>query len=270
MKNRKRSLFSNQRGGSYAISATIITAATIALVLVTTLYTYQILDEQSGAAEFDAVTKSVLIFDDAIRDVAWDRKSARSARFTIGYGQLGLRPNSTWLGLPLVVNVTSYPNLSYSTYTGFVRYSIHSKYVNLGEGYGYYLLGDNVSLISDGTASFGRAFVEQKENWVNLTLSYRVRAMRTTVVEVGENTVNYVDITIVKLVVPQWSTAIHDFDLTARNLGLNTTSFGPYDVSGGGCSIQATLGSSTTEIAVDLVPGKVVFNFVVAEVQVST
>jgi hypothetical protein len=140
----------------------------------------------------------------------------------------------------------------------------------LGEGYGYYLLGDNASLISDGTDSFGSAFVEQRANWVNLTLTYRVRAMRTAVVVVGGDTVNYVDIAIVKLVMPQWSVAIHDFDLTARNLGLNTTSFGPFDVSGGECTIKAVLGSSTSEISVGLVPGKVVFNFVVSEVEVST
>jgi len=253
----------NKKAASPAISMVIITAVTVVLVLVTGNYAYQVLERQRGASEFETVKKSILAFDDAVRDVAWDRGSSRSARFTANYGHLELVPDL----LPLVINVTNYQNVSYSTNTGYVRYSISTNYITFGNGYESYILGDNKTVVSAGTESFGRALVKQEPGWVNIILNYRVRAVRTSVV----NGVNYVDILIIRIDVTKLSMYTGDFDLVARNIGITTKSSGIYDVTGNNCTVSVSLGGQSSYVTIDLVPnGEVVFNFVVAEVQVTT
>jgi len=251
MKKPKFLFLSNRLGASYAISAVIITVTTITLVLVASSYAYQILERQRGMSEFEVAEKSILAFDDVVRDVAWDLKGSRSVRFTVEYGHLELMPD-VGRGLPLVVNVTDYSNASYSSYTGYVKYSMSTKYVTFGNGYQSYILGNTETVATKGTESFGRALIEQESRWVNITLSYRVRAMKTSTVNVTQDglqvPVSYVDILIIKMKIASWSTYIGDFDLTARSSNITTISYGGsegngYTVVGGGCdtSISATM-----------------------------
>ena len=80
MKKMEKSLRSNKLAASYAISAVVITASTIALVLVASTFAYQTLDQQRGKSEFNLVQKSLVNFDDAIRDVAWSLEGSRYTR----------------------------------------------------------------------------------------------------------------------------------------------------------------------------------------------
>ena len=261
----------NRKAASPAISAVIITAVTVVLVLVAGSYAYQTLERQRGASEFETVKKSILAFDDAVRDVAWDRGSSRSARFTANYGHLELVSDL----LPLVINVTDYQNVSYSTNTGCVRYSISTNYVTFGNGYESYILGDDKTVVSAGTESFGRALVKQESGWVNIFLNYRVRAMRTSVVNVSEGgqpvPVNYVDILIIRIMVTKGSMHTGDVDLVAKNMGITTNSSKLYNVNENKqCTVSVSLGGSSSSVIIGLVPGKVVFNFVIADVQIST
>lgn len=269
MKTQKIPFLSNRLGVSYAISAVIMTVTTITLVLVASTYAYQILEQQRGMSEFEVAEKSILAFDDAVRDIAWDPQGSRSVRFTVDYGHLELLPNNTVKGLPLKVNVTDYPNANYSSYTGYVKYCMSTKYVTFGNGYQSYILGDNTTIATKSTESFGRALIEQESGWINITFSYRVRAMRTSVVQVGNDTVNYVDVYIIKIVVTKWSSYVGDLDLVARNVGITTKSYGPYDVDDDDCKIKVSLGESNDETEISLDPGKVVFNFIIAEIKVS-
>jgi hypothetical protein len=259
------SLRKNRKATSPAVSAVIITAVTVVLVLVSGSYAYQTIERQRGASEFDTVRESVLVFDDAVRDVAWDLGGSRSARFTVNYGQL-----QSLSGGELVVNASAGGNrVSENVSTVLVRYSISNNYINYGDNYKAYILGNENQIVTSSTESFGRALVEQKYGWVNITLGYRVRVMRTSVVKVGNDTVNYVDILIIKTAAPKLSTYLGDFDLAARNVGITTKSYGPYNANGL-CSVSAGIGGSSSSATINLEPGKVVFNFVIAEVQVTT
>ena len=255
----------NKKAASPAISMVIITAITVVLVLVTGNYAYQVLERQQGASEFEIVKKSILVFDDAVRDVAWDLGGSRSARFTVNYGQLRLVPAGM-----LVVNASVGDNyISENVSTAFIRYSISNRYVNLGHGYPAYLFGNASHIVTSTVDSFGRALIEQTSGWVDITLGYRVRVMRTSVVKVGNNTVNYVNILMIKITVLGSSTYIGDFDLAARNTGITTKSYGPYNTTGT-CNVLVNIGGSNSSVPMNLEPGeKVVFNFVIAEVQVS-
>lgn len=261
----RNSLTKNRKAASPAISAVIITAVTVVLVLVTGSYAYQTIERQRGASEFETVKESILVFDDAVRDVAWDLGGSRSARFTVNYGQLQLISGGN-----LVVNASVGGNrVSEEVSTVLIRYSISNNYISFGDEHKAYIFGNQSHIVTSSVQSFGRALIEQKYGWVTITLGYRVRVMRTSVVEVGNDTVNYVDILIIKTTAPLLSTYIGDFDLAARNVGITTKSEGPYNTTGT-CDVSAGIGGSSSSATIDLEPGQVVFNFIIAEVQVTT
>jgi hypothetical protein len=260
----------NRKAASPAISMVIITATTIVLVLVASSYAYQVLERQRGASEFETVKKSFATFDDAVRDVAWDREGIRSARFTVQHGFLELIPNDSAKGLNLTISIDGYP-ARYSTYIGYLRYNISTNYVTYGYPYKSYLWGDERTVASKSSESFGVALIEQKSSMVSLKLYYRVRVVRSSVVQVNNKIVNYVDILIIKITAAKWSTYIGDFDLKAENIGITTLSRGPYPLIQNSCDVSVMLGESSNSTSISLdYPGDVVFNFVVAEVSVST
>jgi hypothetical protein len=186
----------NNSAVSYTISAIIITVTTISLVLVASIYAYQVLEQQRGAAEFDITKESILAFDDALENVAWKPGAIRSSRFTIEYGYLQLIPN----GNAIEINATVGSNTMtlYNDTTGFMRYYLSSKYITFGEEHQKYILGSNDPLVVGSTGTYGRAVIKQQGGFVSITLDYRVRAMRTSQIQVNNVTVNYVDIWVIK------------------------------------------------------------------------
>jgi len=253
---------------SNAVSMVIITAATIVLVLVASNYAYQVLERQRGASEFDAVKKSFIAFDDAVRDVALDEHGSRSAHFTVSYGVLELVPNS----LPLNVIVNEYSDVSYSDNVGYVRYTLPSDYVNLGSNYKEYLLGDNKTVVNSTTEDLACALIDQESSQVCLTFYYRVRILGPNIVQVNGSMVGYIEILIIKLTASQHSVGNGRFYVVAKNVNITTESFGPYDAYDR-ITVNVTLGDASTSVNMNLnVKGQVeyvVFNFVIAEISVS-
>ncbi len=248
-----------------------MTVTIMTLVLVASGYAYQILEQQRGATEFDVARESILAFDDALGSIAWKPQASRSARFTVNYGQLELTPD-----MPLIVNVADYTNASYLDSTAYIRYATKTKYVNFGEGYQSYFLGNNRTLSNDA-GSYGRASIDQDSGWVYITLTYGVRAMKTSTINVTQDSqtwrINNVDIWIIRIDITKWSTNIGDFDLKAKCLDVATIPYGGpygYDVDvDKQCNITVQLGGNESNTVIQLDGDKVVFNFVIATVQVS-
>jgi len=270
-------LFRNNHALSYTVSAMIITGTTITLVLVASIYAYQILEQQRGLSEFEVAKKSILSFNDALESVVWKLQAARSTRFTIEYGQLTLTPNTNTININATIGSQNYPlsNLTFPGSTGTVTYFISDKYVTFEDGYSSYILGNSSNILVGSNENYGRAVIKQRGSWVSILLDYRVRAMRTQVVDVDGKDVNYVDIWVIKLKMlvtqPSWS-YIHDFDLKAKCTSIRTATFGAWNVSGNpNAVISVRIGSTTNSGSVPLVTtpqSQVVFNIVVAEVQV--
>jgi len=263
-------LLRQNKAVSYTMSAVIITAVTVALVIAASTYALQVLERQRGAAEFEVAKESILAFNDALENVAWKPKSSRSVRFTVKYGTLQLMPDAMILNVSATVGSNNYP--LNSTSTGLVRYFIDSRYVNLGATYEpTYILGNESLIVTEGTESLGRALIEQELGWVMITLSYRTRAMGASVIEVNGTDVNYVNVSVVKVVIESWAIHIHDFDLKARCLNVTTSALGPYTVtpSVNNCTIRVQSEGETDSTVIPLVPGKVVFNVIVANVEVT-
>lgn len=265
----------HNRAVAYSVSAIIMTATTVALVLVAFFYAYQVLDRQRGMSEFEVAKKSILAFDDALENVAWKPGAIRSTRFTVQYGHLQLIPNANSISINAIVNGQSKP-LSNGTYPGstaIIKYWLSTDYVTFESNYESYILGNSSSIISGSTDSYGRSVVRQQPGWVTITLDYRVRIMRTAVIKVNGVDTNYVDIWVVKVstvVSTAWS-YIHDFDLIAKTMSVRTASYPVYNVSNQTAAISVQIGTSPVQqssVAL-VVPGTVVFNVVVADVQVS-
>lgn len=269
-------LFRNNRALSYTVSAMLITGTTILLVLIASIYAYQVLEQQRGLSEFEVAKESILSFNDALESVAWKPQAARSTRFTIKYGFLELTPNVYATGINATVGSSTWQlsNATFPGSNGKVMYSTSDKYVSFEDGYSSYILGNNSNILVGSTGSYGRAVIKQQASWVYIILDYRVRAMRTSVISVGGKDVNYVDIWVIKLkmlVTQPWS-YIHDFDLKAKCTNIKTVTYGPYNVNGiQNAVISVKIGSTTDSGLVPLVTtsqSQVVFNVLVAEVQV--
>jgi len=251
----------------------MITAITVGLVLVASLYAYQVLDRQRGTAEYDVVQKSILAFNDALENVAWKQGASRSTRFTIEYGYLQLLPNLNTISINATFDgqLRSLSNSTFPGPTGMIRYWLSTNYVTLGSGYESYILGNSSSVVSGSSGSYGRAVIKQQTGWVTISLDYRVRAMRTAVIEVGGQNVNYVDIWVIRLsmvVSSPWS-YVHDLDLKAKCVQVQTVSSEFPVNSAQTSSVSVKVGSVTSQVPIALVAGKVVFNVVVSDIQVS-
>jgi len=283
MQSKSRSLRRDTKAASPAVSMVIITAATVVLVLVSSGYALQVLWRQQATAEFDAVQNSLSSFDDALRDIAWDRGGSRSVRFTTNYGNMRLIDSSKEFTISAIgLNDT----FSYEFTTSAVKYQ-------MPYGYGYnagtsgnespYILGDEKTVVSRLTDSFGQALVEQNSDFTSITLNYRVRVSEEgpiKTLEPSKTTVNYVDIFVIRLKCVSSEIGAGDFDLVCKNIGLDTKSYGVYSIAAAtGAHISVSDGTEPVGTEPDSINladlslnygDNVVLNLIVADVRVST
>ena len=261
------SLLRQNKAVSHAISALIITAVTATLVMVVAAYAYYVLDQQRGGAEFEVAKKSILAFDDALQDAAWKLNASRAARFKIDFGNLLLIPDAITLNVTATIDSSNYTLGSIST--GLIKYSISTQYVSFGANYNTsYILGDKNLIVNSSAESLGRVFIEQKSPSVNIILNYRVRAMRTSYLNVNGTRVNYVSVWLIR-VVTNWASHYNDFDLKAKSLSIQTNTIDPGVSVTNNCTISVESDSESSSATISLDPGKVVFSVIVAEVRVS-
>lgn len=255
-----------------------MTAVTVALVVAAFAYAYQMLDQQRGMSEWEVAKKSILAFNDALENVAWKQGATRSTRFTAQYGYLQLIPNINSITISATVNGVprSLSNATYPGKTGTIKYWLSTRYVSFSPSYVSYILGNSSSLISSSSESYGRAVINQTTGFVSMTLDYRVRAMRTSVINVIEGgvptTTNYVDIWVIKLsmLVPNAWSYVNEFDLQAKTLSVTTVSTRFTGITAQTSVISVQIGSAAaSQVPITLDSGTVVYNVVVADVRVN-
>ena len=260
-------LLRQNKAVSTAISALIITAVTATLVMVVAAYAYYVLDQQRGGAEFEVAKKSILAFDDALQDAAWKLNASRAARFKIDFGNLLLIPDAMNLTVTATIDGIN-PTTLGSISTGLIKYSISTQYVTFGANYTSYILGDSDLVVTDSTESLGRVFIEQESPSVYIILNYRVRAMRTSYLNVNGTMVNYVSVWLIR-VVTNWASHYNDFDLKAKSLSIQTSTIDPGVSVTNNCTISVESNGESSSATISLGSGKVVFSVIVAEVRVS-
>ncbi len=262
----------DNRAVSPAISMVIVTAATIVLVLVASNYAYLALNRQQSDSELTAVQKSFIAFDDAVRDVAWNRGATRGARFTATYGFLGLVSNASFGVSVAELSTAVYPPIDKPLLgqTGYLKYNLSTNYLTYSDGYKNQLLGDGSLIVSNSSEDLGNMLISQSGDWINIDLSYRVRVMQQPPINSNGFIIQYVDVLITRLDVAHWQTYSGSFDVVAKNTNVATYSV-RWDNPSSQFTLNAHLGDSQESkvFVFDQRPDRVVFNFVVAAVEVT-
>jgi hypothetical protein len=265
MRSNLQSLRKNKKAASPAVSAVIITAATVVLVIVSSLYALQVLTRQEAQAEFETAQNSILAFDDALRDIAWDRDGSRSVRFTTKYGSMLLIDGSKSFSISASNGSDTFSPSSFST--SVIKYQMPNSYGISGSGSSY-ILGDNRLVVDRLSDSFGQALLVYESEQASITLNYRVRISESGAIDVNGKTVNYVDIFVISLTSNSSIISNSDFNLVCKNVGLNTISSDEYAISGP-ISIIVSDGLASDSVTLNLTGDSVVFNLIEAEVRVS-
>jgi hypothetical protein len=257
-----RSRRKREKAAAPAISMVIITAVTVVLVLAAGTYANQILERQRAVSEFETVQSSILAFDDAVRDIAWDRSASRSVRFTTDYGIVRLfSSNKTF-------EITT-SGFSKTITTGVVKYLVLSNYVSLGNGYSSYILGDERPVVSSLTDSLGQALIKPERDFSSISLNYRIRVYREgPSIIVDSKSTDYVTIMVIRLNCTT-SSIDGDFELVAKNVGLSTTTHGPYPAATTP-TVSVESEGVTESVQLDLEAEQVMFNLIIADVQLGT
>ncbi|HEX9261606.1 MAG TPA: hypothetical protein VF893_03675 [Candidatus Bathyarchaeia archaeon] len=259
----KRSLRKNRRGVSPAVSTVIITAVSVVLVLVAGNYALQVLASQRAIAEFETAQNSMLAFDDAVRDIAWDQSGSRSIRFTNSYGNMRLIANSK------TFTITGLNGIYHDTFTtAAVKYQMPTGWGMPGIPASY-IVGDNSTVISSLTDSMGQAQMKHEAGFNSITLNYRVRVSYEGSLEIDAITYHYVDIFVIRLNCNSSTIGAGDFNLVCKNVGLTTKRSDPYPV-GTSPSLSVSDGGEPFEVDLSyLKSGNVIFTLVISDVRVS-
>ncbi len=262
----------------------IITAATVVLVLISSLYALQVLTRQKAVGEFEATQNSMLAFDDALRDIAWDPEGSRSVLFTTQYGSMRLIDGYK----NYTISTTGLNDtFTYSFTTAAVKYQMPYGYSVSGSGSSY-ILGDARTIFYRLNDSPGQILLEHGSESASFALNYRVRISEQGQMLVGSTTYNYIDIFVIRLKCQSVAIDASDFSLVCKNIGMKTESVATYSEYSSvvytitNDSFARILVSDNASPAsesnyVDLVQdlnltegAKVIFNLIVAEVRVST
>jgi hypothetical protein len=248
----------------------IITAATVVLVLVASGYALQVLMLQRAAAEFDTVQNSILTFDDALRDIAWDRAGSRSIRFTTNYGNMRLINASKNFQIE-ATGISGNSAFNYQFSTAVIKYQMPYGYGAVASvGPSGYILGDAITVVSRLNESLAQAVVEQTPEMTSITLNYRVRVNYEGSVEIlqpSRMTVHYYDIYVIRVKCDNLAIQSGDFDLICKNVGLQTVSYGMYKVDSN--DPYVSVGPDTFHLGLSS-GANVIFNLIIADVRVST
>ena len=245
----------------------IITAATVLLVLVAGSFATTVLDRQQAATEFNALQKSILALDDAVRDVAWKEGASRSVRFTTSRGSF--QPISTTKSIEIEFDgtlITEDP-----IQTSVIKYFMSDSYITLEKEQDYFL-GDANSSVSSISDSLGQASFTHVSGFASISLGYRVRVSNEGRYQFGENStdyVNYVNIMIIELSCADLAGATGDFNIVARNMGVTTTPYPFSYTSAGTHEINVYVDDEPSPVSIQLDSGQIILNLVVSKVSVS-
>ena len=272
----------DKKAASPAVSMVIITAATVVLVVIASSYALQVLTRQQAEAELDTVQNSILAFDDALRDIAWDPEGSRSILFRTQYGNMLLMEDKSYTISSSGLSDT----FSYNFDTATIKYQMPYGYGVPDTGSSY-ILGDGNTVVHRLSESLGQVFVEYESGATSITLNYRVRVSEQGQTVVGQTTYNYVDIFVIKLNCNNGAISGSNFNLICKNVGLKTISAADYSQQSS--TVYTITDETSARISVldnahpsdgdyiDLVQDmnlklgdNVIFNLIVADVRVGT
>jgi hypothetical protein len=262
----RRQITKDKKAASPAISMVIITAATVVLVLVAGSFAVQVLDRQQAATEFNALQKSILALDDAVRDVAWKEGASRSVRFATGRGSFRTASTTRFVEINFNGTLVGTP-----FQTSAITYVMSDSYITL-ESEQSYILGDADPAVSSVSDSLGQVSLAHESGFASINLGYRLRVSNEGEYQVKGVSTTYVNILIIELSSTDLSFVKGDFDLVAKNTGVNTISSNPFPINSEGyypLNFSIDEGAQDFSLLIHLTEGQTIFNLIIGEVRVS-
>jgi len=257
----RQKILKEKKAASPAISMVVITAATVMLVLIAGSFATQVLDRQQASTEFNAIQKSILALDDAVRDIAWKESASRSVRFTTSRGTF--QTISTTRSVEIKFNNGS---IGTPIQTSIIKYIMPDSYIAL-EGEDYYILGKPDPIVSSVSDSLGQVWLAHEPGFVSISLGYRVRVSNEGNYDVQGVLTSYVNIYVIRLSSSDFSSVKGDFDIVARNTGVTTNSYPFTNNSPGNHPIHIFIdGQQGPDVSLYLTGEQVIFNVIISNV----
>jgi len=180
----------DRKGISPVISSTIITAAVIVMILVTTTFANNYLTQRIAENEFYAMKQFMQTIALQLDDVAWTIGRTQTVRYASTFGQVNFQSPA----LNYTVYVNDVPAASFTT--GALVFNMPTNKYNLGNGYREPIFPADNSFLQQGTsAPVSHVFVIEivpmiDGNYIRIVAAPSIRMLNSTITT-GGTTVNY-------------------------------------------------------------------------------
>jgi hypothetical protein len=235
--------------------------------LVAGSFAVTVLDSQQASTEFNALEKSILAFDDAVRDVAWKTGASRSVRFATSRGTF----QTTSTNRSIEIKFNGQP-VGDPVQTSTIKYVMSDSYINL-ENEQYYILGNATPVVSSISDSVGQVLLARESGFASISLSYRVRVSYEGTYSVQDGgeyiSTDYVNIYVIRLSSGDLSLANGDFNMVAKNTGLTTNFYKFPNVGQGNIHVSVNGQQQGPPVSIDLAGAQVVVNLIISDVSVT-
>jgi hypothetical protein len=262
----RRQIMKEKKAASPAISMVIITAATVVLVLVAGNFAVTVLDRQQAETEFNALEKSMLALDDAIRDVALKAGASRSIRFATGRGSFQTISTTRSVEIEFRGELVGTP-----IQTSVIKYVMSDSYMNLKTEQ-FYILGNADVAVTSVSDSLGQILLAHESGFATISLGYRLRVSNEGEYQVNGIPTSYVNILIIELSSADLSSVKGAFDMIAKNKGVTTISSQPFTINTEGdypIHISIDEVAQNPPLFIHLTQGQTIFNLIIGKVNVS-
>jgi len=192
MQNNNRSIRSDKRAVSPAISTVVLTAAGIVMILVAMSYANNILNLKIALNEYSTNKQFMQTTAQQIDDIAWTVGRTQTVSFSNKYGNIQFQ--TVALNYTFRIHTSSgYEDLTISGKTGIILYNMPVGSYSLGNNYFQRLPSNTTSsfLLSGSTAPISQVICEQKESMTDGTYNRIVLVPNMRVLTSTVTSTNY-------------------------------------------------------------------------------
>ena len=177
----KENMFKGVKGASPAVSAVIITAIVVSLVLVAMTFANNFLESRISESEFDSIKQFMQNTAVQIDDLAWIPGTIQTSRYSSKYGEMKFIPNA--------LNYTIYYRNASGEYllcygvSGIIAFEMPVSKYSISDNYFKLVYPSNNSLVFEGAAApIARVYVIEKistGNYIRVILNPCIRLVES-------------------------------------------------------------------------------------------
>ena len=177
----RENMFKGVKGASPAVSAVIITAIVVSLVLVAMTFANNFLESRISESEFDSIKQFMQNTAVQIDDLAWIPGTVQTGRYSSRYGEMEFIPNA--------LNYTIYYRNASGEYllcygvSGILAFKMPISRYSISDNYFELVYPTNNSLVFEGaTAPIARVYIIERAvagNYIRIILNPCIRLVES-------------------------------------------------------------------------------------------